>query len=145
MRLKIKVIYDLYLFECVFGSKCGWCKTYSPVSICQISDAAAPEKDEEQQLLEEKKKSIDILQSILKTTIQPQNTKKGKMFKYDYSNVLSAHILFSSYVCKGVYVPCLAFQRCFGPALRPNARGTHRFWVQDRGAEERKVLHELVS
>ncbi|XP_051763922.1 nucleolar protein 8 isoform X7 [Ctenopharyngodon idella] len=43
-------------------------------------DAAAPEKDEEQ-LLEEKKKSLDILQSILKTSIQPQNTKKSKMFK----------------------------------------------------------------
>lgn len=37
MRLKIKVIYDLYLFECVFGSKCGWCKTYSPVSNLRCS------------------------------------------------------------------------------------------------------------
>ncbi|XP_067271724.1 nucleolar protein 8 [Pseudorasbora parva] len=44
-------------------------------------DAAAPEKDAEQQLLEEKKKSLDILQSILKTSIQPQNAKKGKTFK----------------------------------------------------------------
>ncbi|XP_048038628.1 nucleolar protein 8 [Megalobrama amblycephala] len=43
-------------------------------------DADAPEKDEEQ-LLEEKKKSLDILQSILKTSIQPQNTKKSKIFK----------------------------------------------------------------
>ncbi|XP_077082152.1 nucleolar protein 8 isoform X2 [Siphateles boraxobius] len=43
-------------------------------------DAAAPE-NEEKQLLEEKKKSLDILQSILKTSIQPQNTKKTKTFK----------------------------------------------------------------
>ncbi|CAM4658511.1 unnamed protein product [Leuciscus chuanchicus] len=44
-------------------------------------DAVAPEKDEEKQLLEEKKKSLDILQSILNTSIQPQNTKKTKTFK----------------------------------------------------------------
>ncbi|XP_056098427.1 nucleolar protein 8 [Rhinichthys klamathensis goyatoka] len=44
-------------------------------------DAAAPEKDAEKQLLEEKKKSLDILQSILNTSIQPQNTKKTKTFK----------------------------------------------------------------
>ncbi|KAK2906763.1 hypothetical protein Q8A67_005748 [Cirrhinus molitorella] len=44
-------------------------------------DAADPEIDADKQLLEEKKKSLDILQSILNTNIQPQNTRKGKMFK----------------------------------------------------------------
>uniref|UniRef100_A0A671T8F0 RRM domain-containing protein n=1 Tax=Sinocyclocheilus anshuiensis TaxID=1608454 RepID=A0A671T8F0_9TELE len=44
-------------------------------------DAAAPEKDADEQLLEEKKKSLDILQSILNSSIQPQNTRKGKTFK----------------------------------------------------------------
>ncbi|KTG35797.1 hypothetical protein cypCar_00004821 [Cyprinus carpio] len=44
-------------------------------------DEAAPEEDADKQLLEEKKKSLDILQSILNTNIQPQNTRKGKMFK----------------------------------------------------------------
>uniref|UniRef100_A0A672NK56 Nucleolar protein 8 n=1 Tax=Sinocyclocheilus grahami TaxID=75366 RepID=A0A672NK56_SINGR len=42
---------------------------------------AAPEKDADKQLLEEKKKSLDILQSILNTNIQPQNSRKGTMFK----------------------------------------------------------------
>ncbi|XP_016302400.1 nucleolar protein 8-like [Sinocyclocheilus anshuiensis] len=44
-------------------------------------DEAAPEKDADKQLLEEKKKSLDILQSILNTNIQPQNSRKGTMFK----------------------------------------------------------------
>uniref|UniRef100_A0A673IGM6 Nucleolar protein 8 n=1 Tax=Sinocyclocheilus rhinocerous TaxID=307959 RepID=A0A673IGM6_9TELE len=39
------------------------------------------EKDADEQLLEGKKKSLDILQSILNTSIQPQNTRKGKTFK----------------------------------------------------------------
>ncbi|XP_050950145.1 nucleolar protein 8 [Labeo rohita] len=44
-------------------------------------DAADPEKNVDEQLLEEKKKSLDILQSILNINVQPQNTRKGKMFK----------------------------------------------------------------
>ncbi|XP_026054302.1 nucleolar protein 8 [Carassius auratus] len=44
-------------------------------------DEVVPEKDAEHELLEEKNKSLDILQSILNTNIQPPNTRKGKMFK----------------------------------------------------------------
>lgn len=146
MRLKIKVIYDFffYLFEFVLGPKCGWSKNYLPVSIFQISDAATQEKGEEQQLLEEKKKSLDILQSILKTSIQPQNTRKGKTFKYDLFKC-SFLTFFTQYVCKEfMYIVWLS-QRCFGLALRPNTRRTSRFGVQDRAGEDRKVLHELIS
>ncbi|TRZ01611.1 hypothetical protein DNTS_022968 [Danionella cerebrum] len=45
-------------------------------------DTGTLEKDgDQEELLEEKKKSLDILQSILKTSIQPQNSRKSKMFK----------------------------------------------------------------
>ncbi|XP_073700698.1 nucleolar protein 8 [Garra rufa] len=63
-------------------------------------DAVAPEKDEDEQLLEEKKKSLDILQSILKTNIQPQNTRKGKMFKdvssLHYDPTQEEHVTFET-------------------------------------------------
>lgn len=71
------------LFKHVLGFECVW-KKYSPTSVFQISDAADPEKNVDEQLLEEKKKSLDILQSILNINVQPQNTRKGKMFKYDF-------------------------------------------------------------
>ncbi|XP_056303976.1 nucleolar protein 8 [Danio aesculapii] len=44
-------------------------------------DTAAPGIYAEEELLEEKKKSLDILQGILNTSIQPQSTKKSKTFK----------------------------------------------------------------
>ncbi|NP_001073671.1 nucleolar protein 8 [Danio rerio] len=44
-------------------------------------ESTTPGKDAEEELLEEKKKSLDILQSILNTSIQPQSTKKSKTFK----------------------------------------------------------------
>lgn len=123
MSLKIKVIYlTMFLGLNVFE------RIIHLFLIFQISDEAAPEKDADKQLLEEKKKSLDILQSILNTDIQPQNTRKGKMFKYDFFRCsLSMFCSFHLFFLK-IYVPCLALQRCFEPALRPDTRRTHCFW-----------------